>query len=115
MPRSGIWSSDAVSEPTLGEAFLKIKGWALPAGMAVLTSLGGGGAVYEWFQVQQANATAAELVKFYAPALGTCTIEKAEQQNLCIERIDSQKATCLQLLENAREDTAHWRAQCGGP
>ena len=115
MPRWAIWSSDVVSEPTVSEALLKIKGWALPAGMAVLTSLGGGGAVHQWLKVQQANATAAELVKFYAPALGTCKLEKAEQQNLCIERIDEQRKICLGQINNWKGEAANWRAQCGGP
>ncbi len=95
------------AEPTFIEALARIKKELAGVG-AVVVALGGGAG---WFgmdttqkatqQVTAAESVSAELVKFYAPELGRCRM-----------RVEDQKATCLQLLDNEREDTAHWRRQC---
>jgi len=71
------------------------------AAVALSSALGSSG-VYEWYEVQKANAMAAELVKFYAPKLGTCELELVERRRICLEQI-----------EKWEEQSAHWRGLCG--
>ena len=71
-------------------------------GIETTVLLGGGG----WFgkgEVQKSEKAASALATHYVPALARC-----EQQ------FDAQRKICLDMIEAERENTAQWRAQCGG-
>ena len=98
------------AEPTFLEAIARIKKELAGVGI-VVAALGGGGSWFGLSEVESAQtkttavqAEAVAIAQFYAPELGRCRL-----------RVEEQKVTCLELLENERQDTAHWRAQCGGP
>ena len=75
----------------------------LIVGVATAALMGGGG----WFgmgEVDKASKSADALAIHYVPRLARCEAQ-----------FDAQRKICLDLIEAEREDTAHWRAQCGGP
>ena len=75
----------------------------LIVGIATAALMGGGG----WFglgEVEKSEKTAAALATHYIPALAQCEV-----------RFQDQRKICLELIQAEREDTAHWREQCGGP
>ncbi len=72
-------------------------------GVASAVLMGGGG----WFgmgEVEKSEKSAGALAKLYVPALAQCEV-----------RFQDQRKICLSLIEAERENTAQWRAQCGGP
>ena len=81
----------------------------LIVGVATAVLLGGGG----WFgngevkkaerEASKSEKAASALATHYVPALARC-----EQQ------FDAQRKICLDMIEAERENTAQWRAQCGG-
>ena len=102
MPRSVSWSSDAVSEPTLTEALLRVKK-ELAGTAAVVVALGGGN-WFSWDDAEKSRLSAEAVATHYVPALAKCEAQ-----------VDTQRKICLELVANERENTAQWRAQCGGP
>jgi len=75
----------------------------LIVGVATAVLMGGG----SWFglgEVEKSERAAAALATHYIPALAQCEMRFNEQRNVCRE-----------LLEAERDNTAQWRAQCGGP
>ena len=73
-------------------------------GVAGLVAVLGGGAQWtSWMDLDAAKATSGEVVGYFAPALGQCRIDRIAADDRC----DRQ-------LAEEREDTAQWRAQCGG-
>lgn len=74
----------------------------LIVGIATAALMGGGG----WFgigEVGKAEKAATALATHYVPALAQCEV-----------RFQDQRKICLALIEAERENTAQWRAQCGG-
>jgi len=81
----------------------------LIVGVATAVLMGGGG----WFgmgeveksmvEVKKSENASAALATHYVPALAQCEV-----------RFQDQRKICLQLIEAERENTAQWRAQCGG-
>ncbi len=72
-------------------------------GVASAVLMGGG----SWFgmgEVEKSEKAATALATHYVPALAQCEV-----------RFQDQRKICLDLLEAERENTAQWRAQCGGP
>ncbi len=88
-----------MSEPTLTEAFTRIKKELAGAGILV-AALGGGSG---WFGYSETQDAETHMVQFYEQELGRCRM-----------RVADQKTTCLELLTAERDNTAQWRAQCGG-
>lgn len=82
----------------------------LIVGVATAVLMGGG----SWFgmgEVEKAERDASKSAKaatalatHYVPALAQCEVRFQDQRNIC-----------LGLLKAERENTAQWRAQCGGP
>ena len=74
----------------------------LIVGVATAVLMGGGG----WFgfgEVEKSERAAEALATHYVPLLARCE-----------SQFDAQRKICLDLLEAERENTAQWRAQCGG-
>ena len=74
----------------------------LLVGVAASVLMGGGG----WFgldEMQKSQDSADALATHYVPALAKCEAQ-----------VETQREICLGLVANERENTAHWRAQCGG-
>lgn len=82
----------------------------LIVGVATAVLMGGG----SWFgmgevekserEALKSSKAAAALAIHYVPALAQCEV-----------RFQDQRKICLSLIEAERENTAQWRAQCGGP
>ncbi len=75
----------------------------LIVGVATAALMGGG----SWFgfgEVEKASKSADALAIHYVPRLARCEAQ-----------FDAQRKICVELLEAERENTAQWRAQCGGP
>ncbi len=88
-----------MSEPTLSEALGRIKREV--AGTSVLIAALGGGS---WFGLNQQDESEDKVVvQFYEQELGRCRMQVADQRKICLE-----------LVAAERENTAQWRAQCGG-
>ena len=110
------WSRE-LPEPTFLEAVARVRKELAGVGLLV-AALGGGGSWLGLGEVQEAEIEAraaegisAELVKFYAPELGRARMEIDRLQ----KKNEDQKDLCVQLLKTEQENTAQWRAQCGGP
>ena len=117
------WSRE-LPEPTFLEAIARIRSELAGVG-ALIAALGIGGSWLGVGEVQEADSLAqeaevearaaervsAELVKFYAPELGLARLEIVRLQG----KNEAQKDLCVGLLKAERENTAQWRAQCGGP
>ena len=91
-------------EITLGQALGRVKKELASFGVLV-AALGGGGSWFGWDAhtgAKAAESTSADLVAFYAPALGQCRMQVEEQRKICLE-----------MIENERSNTAAWQAQCG--
>lgn len=99
-----------MAEPTFLEAVARVRKELAGVGLLV-AALGGGGSWLGLGEVQKAESTSAELVKFYAPELGRARMEIDRLQ----KKNEAQKDLCVELLNAERENTAQWRAQCGGP
>ena len=69
-----------------------------------LAVVGGGGSWLSLDEIGKAKKSADALAIHYVPRLARCEAQ-----------FDAQRKICLDLLEAERENTAQWRAQCGGP
>jgi len=79
----------------------------LIVGIATAVLMGGGG-LFGLGKVNDAEGVSAELVKFYAPELGRARLEIDRLQR----KNEAQKELCVELLDDEKENTAHWRDQC---
>lgn len=92
-----------MAEPTFLEAIARVRKELAGAGILV-AALGGGGGWLGLGEVDKQEKAAAALATHYVPALAQCEV-----------RFQDQRKICLELIESERENTAQWRAQCGGP
>ena len=88
------------AEPTLTEALLRIKKEI--AGVGVVLAAMGGGNWFSYDQAQEAEQETAAVAQWYAPELGRCRMQVTEQKKLC-----------LQLIQSEKDNSEHWRNQCG--
>jgi len=66
--------------------------------------------VGSWFgldEIGKAKKSADAMAIHYVPALAQCEAKRDT-------RLAEQRSVCRELLEAERENTAQWRAQCGG-
>ena len=95
-----------MAEPSLLEALLRVKKELASVGL-IVAAVGGGG----WFQLDQQDIAEDKLViQLYEADIGRLRMRVADQQT----QLDNQRKICLGLVEAERENTAQWRAQCGG-
>lgn len=90
-----------MSEPTLTEALARLKKEG--TGILMVVAALGGGNWFNWDKTQDAQAGQEALAAHYVPALAGCEKRFADQRKICLE-----------LLAGEKENTAQWRAQCGG-
>ena len=87
------------TEPTLLEALARVKKELAGTGV-LIAALGGGG--YLGIN-QQDEVEDKQVVQLYEAELGRCRMQVADQRTICLD-----------LVAAERENTAQWRAQCGG-
>ncbi len=73
-----------------------------------LAVVGGGGGWLGLDEIGKAKKSADAMAIHYVPALAQCEAKRDA-------RLAEQRSICRELLEAERENTAQWRAQCGGP
>jgi len=89
-----------VAEPTVLEAILRLKKEV--AGMSLLIgSIVGAGSWLGLGEMQKSDDSAGAVAAYYVPALAASEARNADQRKVCLE-----------LLENERKNTDHWRDQC---
>lgn len=68
----------------------------------------GGVSLFGLDEIGKAKKSADAMAIHYVPALAQCEAKRDA-------RLAEQRSICRELLEAERENTAQWRAQCGGP
>lgn len=89
-------------EPTFLEAVARVRKELAGVGLLV-AAVGGGGSWLGLDEIGKASKSADALAIHYVPRLARCEAQ-----------FDAQRKICLDLLRDEKENTAQWRAQCGG-